>query len=95
MRSRSRPARSLEPRRSRPRGSIYDPFKARITRLLETHPYSAQQILQRLREDGYGGGMTILQDYVRRHEQQHGEEQQDNHFGSPVLEIADDNPRWR
>jgi transposase len=56
----------FEPRRSRPRGSVLDPFKTRITRLLDTHPYSAQQIFQRLREEGYGGGMTILRDYVRR-----------------------------
>ena len=42
------------------------PFKPRITRLLDTHPYSAQQIFQRLREDGYRGGVTILRDYVRR-----------------------------
>ena len=56
----------FEPRRHRPRGSILDPFKPRITRLLDTHPYSAQQILQRLREEGYGGGITILRDYVRR-----------------------------
>lgn len=40
----------FEPRRSRPRGSVLDPFKSRITRLLDTHPYSAQQIFQRLRE---------------------------------------------
>src|SRR5215471_15322691 len=56
----------FEPRRRRPRGSILDPFKPRITRLLDSHPYSAQQILQRLREEGYGGGITILRDYVRR-----------------------------
>jgi transposase len=56
----------FEPRRSPPRGSVLDPFKTRITRLLDTHPYSAQQIFQRLREEGYGGGMTILRDYVRR-----------------------------
>ncbi len=56
----------FEQRRSRPRGSILDPFKTRITRLLDTHPYSAQQIFQRLREEGYGGGLTILRDYVRR-----------------------------
>ena len=54
------------PRRGRLRTSVLDPFKPRITRLLDTHPYSAQQILQRLREEGYGGGMTILRDYVRR-----------------------------
>jgi transposase len=56
----------FEPRRSRPRGSILDPFKSRITRLLDSHPYSAQQIVQRLREEGYEGGVTILRDYVRR-----------------------------
>jgi transposase len=56
----------FERRRSRPRGSILNAFKSRITRLLDTHPYSAQQILQRLREEGYDGGITILRDYVRR-----------------------------
>jgi transposase len=33
--------------------------------LLDTHPYSAQQIFQRLREEGYRGGVSILRDYVR------------------------------
>src|SRR6266849_4372573 len=56
----------FEPRRSRPRGSVLEPFKPRVTRLLDTHPYSAQQIFQRLREEGYRGGMTVLRDYIRR-----------------------------
>jgi transposase len=56
----------FEPRRSRPRSSVLDPFKPRIIRLLDSHPYSAQQIFQRLREEGYRGGVTILRDYVRR-----------------------------
>jgi transposase len=55
----------FEPRRSRPRRSVLDPFKGRITRLLDSNPYSAQQIFQRLREEGYRGGITILRDYVR------------------------------
>lgn len=55
-----------EPRRSPPRASLLDPFKARVTRLLDAHSYSAQQIFQRLREEGYQGGMTVLRDYVRR-----------------------------
>ena len=54
------------PRRSRPRQSLLDPFKPTVTRFLDTHPYSAQQIFQRLREQGYQGGITILRDYVRR-----------------------------
>jgi transposase len=56
----------FEPRRPVSRGSLLDPFKPRITRLLDTYPYSAVQIFQRLREEGYGGGLTILRDYVRR-----------------------------
>jgi transposase len=53
-------------RRSVPRQSRLDPFKARILRLLETHPYSAQQIFQRLREEGFDGGATIVKAYVRK-----------------------------
>jgi transposase len=56
----------FEPRRPVSRGSVLDPFKPRVTRLLDTYPYSAVQIFQRLREEGYGGGITILRDYVRR-----------------------------
>src|SRR6202521_4376850 len=53
------------PRASAPRASRLDPFKAQAVRLLETHPYSAQQIFQRLREAGFDGGYTIVKDYVR------------------------------
>jgi transposase len=56
----------FEPRRSRPRDSILDPFKPHITTLLDANPHSAQQILLRLRQKGYRGGLTILRDYVRR-----------------------------
>ena len=48
------------------RASKLDPFKPVINRWLERHPYSATQILQRLRgEEGYTGGFTILKEYVR------------------------------
>ena len=53
-------------RQPAPRSSRLDPFKAQIVRLLETHPYSAQQIFQRLREEGFEGGFTILKDYVHK-----------------------------
>ena len=56
----------FRPRVSRPRASRLDPFKGQIVRWLETHPYSAQQILQRLREAGFAGGATIVKDYVRQ-----------------------------
>ena len=48
------------------RTSRLDPYKGQVVRWLDTHPYSAQQILQRLREIGYGGGLSILKNYVRQ-----------------------------
>jgi transposase len=48
------------------RPSKLDPFKGSIVRMLETHPYSAAQILQKIREEGFDGGYTIVKDCVRR-----------------------------
>ena len=56
----------LRQRESSRRSSMLDSFKASIARMLEAHPYTAVQILQRIREEGYGGGYTIVKDYVRR-----------------------------
>ncbi len=53
------------PRQSTPRPSKLDPFKPTIRRLLEHHPYSAQQIFQHLTADGFDGGITLVKDYVR------------------------------
>jgi len=55
-----------QPRKSTPRKSKLDPFKNDILRMLENHPYSATQIVQRIRENGFAGGKTIVEDYVRR-----------------------------
>ena len=55
-----------QPRNSPQRASKLDPFKGEIVRMLETHPYTAAQILQRLREDSFDGGYTIVKDYVRK-----------------------------
>ena len=54
------------PRRSPPRGSRLDPFKGTVVRLLTQHPYTAAQVLQRLREEGYQGGYTVVKDFVRQ-----------------------------
>ncbi len=53
------------PRSGVKRPSKLDPFKPTITRWLERHPYSATQMLQRLRQEGYTGGFSILKEYVR------------------------------
>jgi transposase len=55
-----------EARAAAPRASRLDPFKDQVVRLLESHPYSTQQIFQRLQEAGYAGGLTIVKDYVAK-----------------------------
>ena len=48
------------------RQSKLDPFKNDIVRMLETHPYTAAQIFQRIREQGFDGSYTIVKQYVRK-----------------------------
>ena len=55
-----------ERRKTPRRKSKLDSYKADVVRLLETHPYTATQILQRLREAGFKGGFSILKEYVRK-----------------------------
>ena len=55
----------FRPRQPTRRRSKLDPFKADIVRMLEKYPYSAAQILQRLRHQGFKGGYSIVKDYVR------------------------------
>ena len=56
-----------------PRVGKLDAFKGQIVRWLDVHPYSAQQIFQRLCEAGYEGGVTIVKDYVHRIRPRHQE----------------------
>jgi transposase len=56
----------FRPRSGAPRPSKLDAFKPQIVRWLDAHPYSAQQIFQRLGEAGFDGGITIVKDYVHR-----------------------------
>jgi len=56
---------TFQPRQSARRSSKLDAFKKQVISLLDRHPYSAQQILQQLQQQGYAGGYTILKDYVR------------------------------
>ena len=46
--------------------SKLDAHKGQIVRWLDTHPYSAQQILQRLRQAGFDGGITLIKNYIQR-----------------------------
>jgi len=55
-----------QPRKATVRASKLDPYKPLILKWLETHHYSAQQIFQRLREQGFDGGRSIVGSYVRK-----------------------------
>ena len=57
--------RPYTPRQPVRRPSKLDPFKGRIVGWLDAHPLSAQQVFQRLCDNGYTGGISIVKDYVR------------------------------
>jgi len=59
-------AATFRPRKITPRSSKLDAFKRDIVCMLETHPYTATQIFQRISEDGFDGGYSIVKRYVRR-----------------------------
>jgi transposase len=61
----SRPKYERRAYTQKPRGSKLDTYKGVIVRLLNTHPYSAVQLFQRLKDQGYAGGYCIVKDYVR------------------------------
>lgn len=56
----------FRPRKATLRQSKLDLFKNDIVRMLETHPYTAAQIYQRIREQGFDGSYTIVKQYVRK-----------------------------
>ncbi len=53
------------PRKASPRSSKIDPFKNEIARMLQTHAFTAAQVLVRIRGQGFAGGYSIVKDYVR------------------------------
>jgi len=48
------------------RTQIIDPFKSDVLALLESHPYSAMQIYQRLLEMGFNGSYNTVKRFVRK-----------------------------
>ena len=59
-------AQQFLPRKSVQRPSKLDPFKDTVVRMVESYPYSAAQVLQRLREEGFTGGYTAVKKFVRK-----------------------------
>jgi transposase len=59
-------AQQFLPRKSAQRPGKLDPFKDTVVRMVESYPYSAAQILQRLREEGFAGGYTAVKKFVSK-----------------------------
>lgn len=57
---------SYRPRQGVQRDSKLDAYRTDIARWIDQHPYSAQQVLRRLRENGFTGGYSILKEYIRK-----------------------------
>jgi len=51
-------------RKTSGRSSKLDPYKAQIRRMLDQEAYTGEQILRELRQQGYPGGRSILQEYL-------------------------------
>lgn len=62
----TRPVYSL----SEPKPSKLDPYKEQIAVWLEEAPYSAERILEKIREQGLDGGHSIVREYVRGKKEQ-------------------------
>ena len=52
------------------KASKLDPYKEQITVWLEEAPYSAERILEKIRENGFTGGHSIVREYVRNKKEQ-------------------------
>jgi transposase len=59
-------AKQFQPRKSVRRPSVLDAFKSTVVKMVETYPYSAQQVYQRIREEGFTGGYTVVKNLVRK-----------------------------
>jgi transposase len=57
---------TFRPRKITSRSSKLDAFKRDIVRMLQSYPYSATQIFQRICEQGFDGGYSIVKRYVRK-----------------------------
>jgi len=61
-------AEGLPERKKRPkRGSKLDPFKTALHQLMADGIYNAEVLWERIRQQGYSGGKTLVKDYVKPH----------------------------
>jgi transposase len=56
----------FQQRKSVTRPSLIDPFKTTVVKMIESYQYTAQQVYQRIQEEGYTGGYTVVKKFVRK-----------------------------
>ncbi len=59
-------AKQFSPRKSVIRPSLLDPYKDTVVKMIESYQYTAQQVYQRIQEEGYAGGYTVVKKFVRK-----------------------------
>ena len=59
-------AKQFRPRKSTTRPSKLDPFKDTVVKMIESYQYTAQQVYQRIQEEGFTGGYTVVKKFVRK-----------------------------
>ena len=59
-------AKQFTPRKAVIRPSLLDPFKDTVVKMIESYQYTAQQVYQRIQEEGYTGGYTVVKKFVRK-----------------------------
>lgn len=59
-------AKQFQARKSANRLSILDPFKDTVVRMMESYQYTAQQVYQKLCDEGFVGGYTVVKEFVRK-----------------------------
>ena len=59
-------AKQFRPRKTVTRPSKLDPFKDTVVKMIESYQYTAQQVYQRIQEDGFAGGYTVVKKFVRK-----------------------------
>ena len=70
---------------SQPRGSILDPYRPQIDALIAKHPeMSAVRVLEEISQgdEGYGGRVTLVRDYLRQIRPARGRVYQEVHYES-------------
>jgi len=58
--------RHFKPRKTAIRPSKIDPYKTLVVGMLESHPYTAVQIFQRIAEEGFDGSYWLVKEFVRK-----------------------------